>query len=304
MKNKPINDVKQTILANLPPLPSVLRYYDDFLDVYGEIVDPKYLDRWILRFNGHRATVDFYEFELPIRTIVKSWCAFMLGSLSPATVVHYIFGIKRVERDRILDLLTSGPRDVRSIWRLLHSDNLPYAAWVSLKRLLAFSCRVRLGNWGPQWLDLLSQLPLPKKDKYATVRLGDAFLSIEEESAHAKRFLVPDDLLKETCILVCSYQLAFRAKQIAMLEMRNVRIWQDGFEEHPAVHLTFTMIKQRSPKQRLVDAGATEEELAAFLGHSDLAHPDAGRKASSFAVTRGWQCAARLQGCPCSSGTR
>ena len=30
----------------------------------------------------------------------------------------------------------------------------------------------------------------------------------------------------------------------------------------------------------------------------------AGRKASSFAGSRGWRCAARLQACPCSSGTR
>ncbi len=138
---------------------------------------------------------------------------------------------------------------------------------------------------------------------------------------------------------MCSYQFGFRPKQIAMLEMRNIRIWNDGLEARPAAHLTFTMIKQRSAKrvfpmvrrvkrewspifielfqrvhqkgltgadhvfqrtpsecgqvivdtlglvlqrrrtagelrhtaaQRFVDAGASEEELAAFMGHSDL----------------------------------
>jgi hypothetical protein len=140
-------------------------------------------------------------------------------------------------------------------------------------------------------------------------------------------------------MLVFSYQFGLRPKQIAMLEIRNIRIWNDGLEDRPAVHLTFTMIKQRSEKrvfpmvrrvkrewspvliellqraehkeragtehvfegtpdtcgdviaetlefvlqrrrttgdlrhtaaQRLVDAGASEEELAAFMGHTDL----------------------------------
>jgi hypothetical protein len=187
-------------------------------------------------------------------------------------------------------------------------------------------------------------------DKYASVRVGDVFLPFEEEAAiirHidrisegilAETYSIPDDLLESTAILVCSYQFAFRAKQIAMLEMRNIRTWNDGIEGTPAVHLTFIMIKQRSSKRvfpmvrrvkrewsplfielferakhkgmsgtdhvfartptqvsqtladlteslgcrrgtrelrhtaalRLVDAGASEEELAAFMGHTDL----------------------------------
>jgi len=193
-------------------------------------------------------------------------------------------------------------------------------------------------------------LPLPKVDKYAGVRTGDVFLSFDEEAEiirHidkvcqqiATRHPTPaDDLLERTAILLCSYQFGFRPKQIAMLKMRNIKIWNDGIDEYPAVHLAFSMIKQRTPKRvfpmlrrikrewspvfvelferarqrglagpkhvfcrtptqisdaiadqteslgnrriatdlrhtaalRLVDSGASEEELAAFMGHSDL----------------------------------
>jgi hypothetical protein len=197
----------------------------------------------------------------------------------------------------------------------------------------------------------VSQLPYPKIDKYASVRDGDVFLTIAEEGTivrhidgvcaqlQAETSTISNDLLKTTAILISSYQFGLRPKQIAMLEMRNIRIWSDGLEDGPAVHLTFTMIKQRSAKrvfpmvrrvkrewspiftalfhgarkkglagtdhvfqlnpgecgkqiadtlelvlqhrrtagnlrhtaaQRLVDAGASEEELAAFMGHSDL----------------------------------
>ncbi len=212
-------------------------------------------------------------------------------------------------------------------------------------------CRFRIGAWGPEWHDLVSQLPLPKRDKYASVRIGDVFLTVKEETAivrhidemctriQAQPSTVPAVRVQETAILLCSYQFGLRPKQIAMLEMRNIRIWNDGLEDNPAVHLTFTMIKQRSAKrvfpmvrkvkrewspifialfrraqqsglagadhvfqrtpdecvkliadtlesllqrrrtatelrhtsiQRLVDAGASEEEVATFAGHSDL----------------------------------
>jgi hypothetical protein len=217
--------------------------------------------------------------------------------------------------------------------------------------LLGFFCRFSIGAWGPEWLDLVSQLPYPKVDKYASVRVGDVFISASEEAAIIRQIdelstriqvapsSVSYDLLEATTMLVSSYQFGLRPKQIAMLEMRNIRIWRDSLNDRPAVHLTFTMIKQRSEKrvfpmvrrvkrewsplfvelfqrarqtgltgvdhvyqrtphecgifiadltevilgrrrtapelrhtaaQRLVDAGASEEELAAFMGHSDL----------------------------------
>ncbi len=350
MSSQPRPRLNDELFANLPRLPAVIRYYDDFADAYVELRDPERFDQWIITFDGHSATLDFADFDTRIRGFVKAWCALVLGNLSPTTAYKYLAGLRSVPIDRTIGLMTCSATNVRSQWKLLHASDLAYPAFVSLSSLLAFLCRVSVANWGAEWLDLISQLPLPKKDKYASVRVGDVFLSAEEEAAivrhidktcaqlQLQRSSIPDEMLEATAILACSFQFTFRAKQIAMLGMRNIRIWEDGIEAWPAVHLTFTMIKQRSAKrvfpmvrrvkrewsslfvevverakqkglagaghvfqriplqigqviadlteslgcrrtvtelrhsaaQRMVDAGATEEELAAFMGHTDL----------------------------------
>jgi hypothetical protein len=338
-----------SLFDNLPPLPVVVRYYDDFSDSYHEIVNLK-SRTWTVHLDGRTSTLDFSEVDGVLRDAVMRWCAFVLAELSPATALQYLDYLKSVPSDLIMSVATCSPHDLRTEWNKLHARELSYYAFAPISSFLAFLCDFSVGHWNSTWLDLISQLQYPKKDKYAGVRVGDVFLSIEEEAAivqHinwvsesivARPHTIPDEVLEGTAILVCSYQFAFRAKQIAMLEMRNIRIWNDGIEETPTVHLTFTMIKQRTSKrvfpmvrrvmrgwaplfielverakhngmsgadhvfsrtppqvsqtladlteslggrratralrhtaaQRFVDAGASEEELAAFMGHTDL----------------------------------
>ena len=338
------------LVANVPPLPLAISYYDDFSDAYNQLSDPSD-DQWKLFFDGSAATLDFAKFDVEVRAVVKAWCSMLLATNSPRTAECYCYELQRVPGDHIIGLLTSKPQEVKSFWNSLLTASITYQGLSSLKSLLSFLCNFEIGEWGPRWLDLASQLQLPKVDKYASVRLGDVFLTaaeeaeivrgIDEECARIQTqgWSTPDEQLEETAILVCSYQFGLRPKQIAMLQVRNIRVWEDGMEEHSAVHLTFTMIKQRSSKQvfpmvrrlkrdwtpifigllerarqhgmtganrvfhrtpeqiskvvvdltesfggrprtptelrhtaaqRLVDAGATEEELAAFMGHTDL----------------------------------
>lgn len=350
MNTWPQKDSVEALLTNVPPVPAVVRYYDDFSDSYSQVTNASTSEQWTISFDGRRATLDFGEFDVQIRGVVESWCAMILGALSPRTVQYYYYGLRRVPVDHVSVALTSIPQEIRSFWKKLHAGNLPYESFEALHSLLNFCCKYRIALWGPEWLDLVSQLPLPKKDKYVSVRVGEAFLSVEEEAIvirHIDRVcaevqagpaVVSDDVIESAAILICSYQFGFRAKQIAMLKLRDIRIWKDGVDEHPAVHLTFVMIKQRSNRsfpmvrrvkrewappfeelyrraqakglagldhvlcrtpneisivladiaegvlkrrrtgtelrhtaaQRLVDAGASEEELAAFMGHSDL----------------------------------
>jgi integrase len=341
----------ESILTNVPLIPAVIRYYDDFSDSYSQVDDASSSDQWTISFDGRRATLDFRVFDLEFRGLIKAWCSLLLAHLSPVTTEYYLARISTVPVSRLVRLLTCNPQEIRSEWKQCHSAKLTYSELVTLKNFLNFLCEFRIAFWGPEWLDLVAQLPLPKKDKYASVRIGDVFLTAEEEAAtirhidHVSAQIregpdgVSDDALEPAAILMCSYQFGVRAKQIAMLEMRNIRIWKDGVEERPAVHLSFVMIKQRSAKrvfpmirrvkrewaplfeelleraqnkgltggdhvfgrtpvdvskvladltevilkerrtvtelrhtaaQRLVDAGASEEELATFMGHSDL----------------------------------
>jgi hypothetical protein len=258
MKPRQQHKSLEAILTNIPPVPAVVRYYDDFSDSYGEVTHAGTSDRWQLSFDGRCASLDFLNIDVTLRDLIKVWCSAILAHLSPVSTEYYFNRISSLPTDRLIRILTCEPHDVRSEWKQCHSDGISYAQLASLKNLLIFMCEFRIAGWQPQWSDLVSQLPLPKVDKYASVRTGDAFLSVDEQVAIVRHIddvcveiesrptMVSDGLLELTAILVCSYQFGFRSKQIAMLEMRNIRIWNDGLSQYRAVHLTFVMIKQRS----------------------------------------------------------
>ena len=256
----PHKDTAHSLFDNLPPLPAVVRYYDDFSDSYHEVKNLK-SGFWDVHFNGGTSTLDFEQVDGALRDAAMCWCAFILADLSPVTAYKYLSEIKSIPSDLIVSVSTCSPHNLRSEWNKLYAREIGYGAFGPISNFLAYLCRFSIGNWDSTWLDLISQLPYPKTDKYAAVRVGDVFLSFEEEAAivqHIDRISegilsgtdsIPDDLLEGTAILVCSYLFAFRAKQIAMLEIRNIRTWNDGIDGTTAVHLTFTMIKQRSSKR-------------------------------------------------------
>src|SRR5262249_52408662 len=177
----------------------------------------------------------------------------------------------------VLQLLLTTPTNVRSFWRVLLAEGLPGDAYDSLKSILNYMCTFSLGSWNPSWVNLLSQLALPKVDKYAAVRSGDVVPTVEEEvvlvdpldevaaSARKRTSSLSDDSLRKVAVLVCTYQFGMRAKQIAMLKFGNVRVWHDGLEATPAVHLTFTMIKQRSARRVFPLVRQVKREWSSFF---------------------------------------
>lgn len=337
----------------LPELPSVIRYFDDFTDEYLSIRDPKNNDEWMISLGGSRRILSFSGFPTDLVPLLKSWCAFQLQNYSPSTAMVRHDNLKQITHDDVRDVIASSPVEIRLIWQiLLGKDCYKKAGMDSLKSILYFLCQFNLAAWSPDYTDFLATLPLPAVDKYASVRTGDVFLSIEEEAILVSYFdemaqkirlepgNVSDNDLRDVAILMCAFQFGFRPMQIGMLQMCDVRIWKNGDGAPPSVHLIFKMIKQCSrtralplPRkvkhdwaplfvelynrgikkgldaddrifqtassqetasiiirvtgellpdsrnatelrhtaaQRLVDAGASQEEVTEFLGHSDI----------------------------------
>lgn len=342
---------KQFAIA-LPQLPSVIRYYDDFLDVGCSIRNPVQNDIWSLSISGSTELLDFGNFEPAIRVLLKHWCCDQIQTLAVATGRLRFHSLRRILPSDMLLIMTSTPTSVRLNWQELISKTYRTADMDALKSILYYFCKFNLAGWSPQYAEFLSTLPLPATDKNASVRSGDAFLSVDEEAVLVAHFdklcdtialnpqIVTDQELRETAILICSFQFGLRPMQIGMLQMRDIRIWVDVEDSIASVHLTFRMIKQRSKNkalpllrkvkrewaplfielyerairagingddrifgvssareagyvikkltatllpesctatqlrhtaaQRLVDAGASQEELAEFMGHSDI----------------------------------
>jgi hypothetical protein len=68
-------------------------------------------------------------------------------------------------------------------------------------------------------------------------------------------------------MLICAYQFAMRPVQISMLDVRHVRIWKDGLETDPTVHLTFHMAKQRGKETRIPLTRRVKREWACIFVH-------------------------------------
>jgi integrase len=141
---------------------------------------------------------------------------------------------------------------------------MPLPAYILVKALLRLLCRHRLQGWSDTYdTYIATTLPLPARDAYAGVRSGNAYLSADEEAAIVRHLdekvaaLASSSATAPSCedlcdagMLLCAYQFGMRPIQIAMLGMRNVRIWQDVPGEPPTVHLTFHVAKQRSDSKR------------------------------------------------------
>lgn len=350
----PFDDVVTDVVCESPPLPSVLRYYDEFDDKIRSIVRLDATEIIEIKSNGIKRIIDLSKYDSSHSHLLKQVLVYLFSEdLSPLTAVRYLADAQFIKREVLEALLLGGPKGVNPIWERLRGQTLPHATYLFVKALLRLLSSHRLRGWSDDYAHLLSHtLPLPEQDKYAGVRSGDVFLSIEEESAVVRHLdMLADSLCKhpvqtgntelnDSAILMCAYQFGMRPLQIATVRLRDVRIWDTGDTVNPAVHITFPMIKQKTASnsrpltrkvkpewsilirelhfrrnesgavgedrlfamgsgqeagrrisdlltklipggatatdlrhtaaQRLVDAGASQEELAEFLGHSDI----------------------------------
>lgn len=342
--------VLRDLTFQIPPLPPVIRYHDDFDDKLRTISDPRNAERFEIHSDGQVISICF---DLPAENyafLLKQAFLYLLGeNLAARTAAKYVSAGTRLIISDVVQLFEAGPTKVQSGWAVWVARELSRDAYLCVKTLLRVLCRYRIGDWAESYHDVISALPLPFVDKYAVVRSGDAFLSVNDEAAIV-RYLnesalksgesMSDDDLRDAGMLLCGYQFGMRPIQIAMLTLRNTRIRLEPKDEFATVHLTFRMVKQRNSTetkpllrrvkrewtpilveidrrartngqdptakifgmkstseaskrmasllrslvetdvsavhlrhtaaQRLVDAGASQEELAEFLGHSDI----------------------------------
>jgi integrase len=338
-----------SLVSQFPSLPSAIRYHDEYEDQLRFIRDPLNAKRFEIHADGRVYPIPF---DLPSESyalLLKQAFVYLLGeNLAARTVSAYVLAGKHLQVSNVAKFFRDGPTRVQSCWAILAAQELQRDAYLCMKALLRVMCKYQIEGWGESYHDVISALPLPFLDKYAAVRSGEAFLSINDEAA-VVRFLNDAALstvgsihindLRDVAMLVCCYQFGMRPIQIAMLALRDMRVRHEPQESFATVHLTFRMAKQRNTTatktllrrvkrewtpifveidrraraadqnmagklfdmkstheasqrissllrnltdggssartlrhtaaQRLVDAGASQEELAEFLGHTD-----------------------------------
>lgn len=241
---------------NPPRLPAIIKYVDDFTDETHSIVD---LDEtcWRVWSDGAANTCNFapYGVDPALLLVIKGWVADAMMRGAPSSAVTIFRALAYVPVDKVALFLEVNLDQVRAMWDQLRASTLNRAGYTALKSLLRFSARSHIGSWNPLYQSFIStSLPEPSYDKFATVRAGDVFISVEEEAkivrwiyenAVRAASLSSQDLI-DTAMIVCCYQFAMRPKQIGMLRRRDCRVLRDEANKGHSVHLTFKMIKQKT----------------------------------------------------------
>lgn len=263
-------------LRKLPPLPSIVRFYDNYQDSWETIADLS-TTTWSFKGGGVTLSLDFTTFGPSLADLLKHWAVWALGDLNCKTVTLYQLQFRKLiensQSTLFKTLIQGAPMQLRRYW---HDDvlpNNPYDVLTGLKSLLHFMCDMSLGQLHPGYKDFVTTFRLPKVDKFASVRSGEVFLTKQEEVAVVEHIdllsgevarspnLVSDERLRSTCILIAVYQYAFRPHQVATVRNSDVRTFKGGGDgEPPAVHVTFKRAKQRSDRERIPMTRAIKRE--------------------------------------------
>ena len=253
--------VLDAIVAQLPSLPPVIRYYDDFNDKLCTINSPEHARNFDISYGGKVVAIHFDRFPGAYGTLLKHVFLLLVGEdLSASTAAGHVLGAKHLSRDDVESMWRAGPTGIAFLWSALLARQLPRDGCLCAKSILRLFCNYRLGGWSPTYADFLSSsLPLPAIDKYAGIRSGEAFLPIGSQASivrylddmatmasspsQAERLQYSD--LCDAAMLLCAFQFGMRPVQIAMLSLADVRIRDISADELATVHLTFRMVKQR-----------------------------------------------------------
>jgi integrase len=247
--------------TKLPPLPPVVRYFDDFTNEMHSLRNLAESDSITMFLDGRERKIDFTKFR-PAEAVIKHILVDWFQRLDPTTVVIKFAGvlsyISRRGIESVTHLITSSPFDARAHWNTyVLSDVKADESW-ALRTALHSLCRLNISHWTPPAASIVRALKSPKVDKYRVVRVGDCFLPLDQQAVIVNHIdsmcaalaidpaAMENANLRDVCMLVMSYQYALRPGQIARIEVADVRLFSTG-----AVHVAVVQIKQTDPSKRI-----------------------------------------------------
>src|ERR1700722_2309132 len=89
----PLSETRQldSVLLQLPPLPSSLRYWDDYLDMWHHISDLADTDIWPVKYEGRVTNLRFDCWSATFRPVVKHIIAELFSRVDDRSVLIHHF---------------------------------------------------------------------------------------------------------------------------------------------------------------------------------------------------------------------
>lgn len=242
-----------SIINFLFPLPATIMYEDDYDEVVRKIDVASSKEKISIFVSGVRESLNLLAFEGELRIIIQSFLFSSIGYCAPTTIKEYYYGLKKIPKEFLSEIIIGEPLDVCIQWPNLTSG-WPRNSILAAKSLLAFLCNAALGNWGIPYRKLVSHLPVPKRDPYSVISSGECFLSAEEEAALVRWIdhtaLSIEKLSKSeirvASLVICSYQFGMRPKQLGVLRKRDYEARISTEDGNTSVYLDFRNLKQKN----------------------------------------------------------
>ncbi|MBO9508792.1 site-specific integrase [Thalassospira sp. A3_1] len=250
-----------------PPLPSLIRYFDDFHEQYRSINDLKSSDYWHVRIDGQDEYIDFSWAVAGTNNALKHWVVDGLLTGRRCNAMKTYVGELRswclgTDTNIFDQLVKINPDQLPRFWA---SKVLPTLLGKSdstaIKSFLRFLCRRRFAEWHPSYAQIISALPTPHRDLYKRIRSGECFIPVLDQRVFANRLDSASQLLRnkpntnklsinvirDYCILSLCFQYGLRPGQIARISASDIRVFETG-----ALHVAFPLTKQRKVSSKIV----------------------------------------------------
>lgn len=251
----------------LPRMPSIVRYRDVYASRTRAIRDPGAQARWMIYERGRAKCIDFLRFPTEVQLLMRHVLADAFTFYEPSTVINVYEALLRLidklGAELLLHPLQTDLGGLREFWLGTILPELIGGRFPAqpMKCYLKFLCRNNISPYSFRDIGVVSSLPGPKKDLYASVRSNEVFLSNAEQlsivnylddaaEAARKGQLSPQEL-RDCCILLAAFQYGKRPIQIASVRRDDVRVRNPAVGDDPIVHVRFGIVKRRDEKERL-----------------------------------------------------
>ncbi len=253
--------------AHWPPLPSLLRYFDDYDERYRSITDLRSSDCWYVRIDGQDEYIDFSWAVDGTNNVLKHWVVEgLLTGRRCNAMKKYVSELRSwclgTDVSIFNQLVKIKPERLPSFWA---SEVLPTLLGKSdataIKSFLRFLCRRLFAEWHPAYAQIISGLPTPHQDLYKRIRSGECFIPALDQRLFATRLDAASkqlrdkprtnklsiNVIRDYCILCLCFQYGLRPGQIARISATDIRVFETG-----ALHIAFPLTKQRKVSSKIV----------------------------------------------------
>lgn len=123
-----------SLLNSLGPLPSIVRYYDDFDGKVRTIDNFDSKDVFDVYIAGSVVNLNFIRLGSSFGCLAKHLFFLLITEdLRLSTAYGYISALNNVETDLIAKMLDAGPQRIKQVWPLLFAAKLDFMSMRAIK---------------------------------------------------------------------------------------------------------------------------------------------------------------------------